>query len=117
MCALFSSPPAHRLQHKILRPTNAFVLAFCFLFWPRLPGADTQPALTSGSARRRRKDKMNSDSAESKRAMVNQFLSVTGTTDAAAAETLLLNNGWDVVAAIECVLQLAMEEEGEAEIE
>ncbi len=70
--------------------------------------------LTSDPDRRRRADKMNSDSAESKRAMINQFLSVTGTTDAAAAETLLMNNGWDVVAAIECVLQLAMEEEGEA---
>ena len=50
--------------------------------------------------------------------MINQFLSVTGTTDAAAAETLLMNNGWDVSAALECLLHVVVEEEhGPAENE
>jgi len=56
--------------------------------------------------------------SEAKRAMINQFLSVTGTTDAAAAETLLMNNGWDVSAALECLLHVVVEEEhGPAENE
>ena len=42
---------------------------------------------------------------------MQQFLALTGSTDSGAAEALLANCGWDVAAALECVLQIAIEDE------
>ena len=49
--------------------------------------------------------------SESNRAKIKQFMSITGTSDAQAAETLLQNNGWDVEKALECLISVVVEEE------
>jgi len=46
-----------------------------------------------------------------KRELVKQFLSITQTSDAEAAETLLQNNGWSVENALECLISVVLEEE------
>ena len=48
---------------------------------------------------------------ETKRAKVKQFMSITGTSDAEAAETLLANNEWNVEQALECLISVVVEEE------
>ena len=48
---------------------------------------------------------------EEQRGKVQQFLALTGSTDSGAAEALLANCGWDVAAALECVLRIALEDE------
>ena len=48
---------------------------------------------------------------EEQRGKVQQFLALTGSTDSEAAEALLANCGWDVAAALECVLRIAVEDE------
>lgn len=49
--------------------------------------------------------------SETNRAKIKQFMSITGTSDAEAAETLLQNNGWNVEAALECLISVVVEEE------
>ena len=48
---------------------------------------------------------------QSQRAKVKQFMSVTGTTDAAAAQQLLQANEWDVEHALECFISVVVEEQ------
>jgi hypothetical protein len=52
---------------------------------------------------------------EGRRAKVKQFMSLTGTTDAAAAQALLEANSFDVEQALECFIAVVVEEqEGES---
>lgn len=53
---------------------------------------------------------------EARRAKVKQFLSLTGTTDAAAAQALLEANNFDVEQALECFISVVVEDqEGESQ--
>jgi hypothetical protein len=45
------------------------------------------------------------------RTKVKQFMSLTGTTDAAAAQALLEANAWDVEHALECFISVVVEEQ------